>query len=179
MRRSPLALLTVSALLSATLLSAEESATAEAQAKETGAVFVPAPETAAEPKAPNETAQADFLIPNAPLLKPTNIITIRAIGLGVAPLNATSRAQEMALAKRSAIIDGYRQLGEKMHGIRINARDTVKDAVLVRSEVRTELYSIVRNAEVVETIWEDGLCQVEMEVKLDGRRWYRVLAGAL
>lgn len=144
-----------------------------------GAPFTPpaAPE-AKTSELPQDT-QSEFLIPNAPILKPTNIITVRAIGLGVAPLNTTSRAQEMALAKRAAIVDGYRQLGEKLHGIRITARDTVKDAMLTRSEIRTELYSIVRNAEVLETIWQDGLCQVEMEVKLDGRRWYRVLAGAL
>jgi hypothetical protein len=49
--------------------------------------------------------------------------------------------------------------------------------MLTRSEIRTELYSIVRNAEVLETVWSDGLCQVEMEVRLDGRRWYRVLSG--
>lgn len=124
------------------------------------------------------TDESEFVIPNAPILKPTNIITIRAIGMGVAPDTAKSTAQAMVLAKRAAILDGYRQLGEKMHGIRINAKDTVKDAVVVRSEIRTELYSIVRGAEVLETIWDNGLCQVEMEVKLDGRRWYRVLAGA-
>lgn len=125
-----------------------------------------------------QTENSEFVIPNAPILKPTNIITIRAIGMGVAPENAKSTAHQMVLAKRAAILDGYRQLGEKMHGIRINAKDTVKDAVLVRSEIRTSLYSVVRGAEIVETVWDSGLCQVEMEVKLDGRRWYRVLAGA-
>ncbi len=123
------------------------------------------------------SASGEYLIPNAPTLKPTNIITIRAIGMGVAPDHATSPAQQMALAKRAAIVDGYRQLGEKLHGVRINARDTVRDAMLMRSEIRTELYSVVRNAEVIETVWADGLCQVEMEVRLDGRRWYRVLSG--
>lgn len=120
----------------------------------------------------------EFVIPNAPILRPTNIITIRAIGMGIAPDTAKSSAHQMALAKRAAILDGYRQLGEKMHGIKINAKDTVKDSILVRSEIRTELYSIVRGAEIIETVWDGGLCQVEMEVKLDGRRWYRVLAGA-
>lgn len=134
--------------------------------------------TAAENGTASETgSESEFVIPNAPILKPTNIITIRAIGMGIAPENAKSPAHQMALAKRAAILDGYRQLGEKMHGIRINAKDTVKDAVLVRSEIRTELYSVVRGAEVIETVWDNGLCQVEMEVKLDGRRWYRVLAG--
>ncbi|GHV59359.1 hypothetical protein FACS1894103_2580 [Campylobacterota bacterium] len=124
-----------------------------------------------------QTKQEEYIVPNAPILSPTNIITVRAIGMGAVNEGKYSRAQEMAMAKRAAIIDGYRQLGEKLHGIRINARDTVKDSALVHSEIRTELYSVVRGAEIVETIWENGLCQVEMEVKLDGRRWYKVLAG--
>ncbi|GHS89103.1 hypothetical protein FACS189487_08700 [Campylobacterota bacterium] len=125
----------------------------------------------------SQSDQSGFLIQNDPILKPTNIITIRAIGLGVGNENLTNRAQVMALAKRAAIVDAYRQLGEKLHGIRIDSRDVVKDAMLVRSEVRTAVYSIVRGAEIVETIWSDNLCQVEMEVKLDGRRWYKVLSG--
>ena len=119
----------------------------------------------------------EYIIQNPPLLKPSNIITIRAIGMGVAPERATSKAQQIVLAKRAAIIDGYRQLGEKMYGIRINAKDVIKDAVVKSSIVRTQLYAQVRNAEVVETMYKDGLMQVEMEVKLDGRRWYRILSG--
>ncbi|MDR1451521.1 MAG: hypothetical protein LBI57_04210 [Helicobacteraceae bacterium] len=130
------------------------------------------PSAAAKP-----AASGEYIVPNSPTLKPTNIITIRAIGMGVASENATSRAQQMALAKRAAILDGYRQLGEKLHGVKINARDTVRDAVLLRSEVRAEVYSVIRGAEIVETIWNNDLCQVEMEVKIDARRWYRTLAG--
>ncbi|GHV07067.1 hypothetical protein AGMMS50229_13090 [Campylobacterota bacterium] len=116
-------------------------------------------------------AQEEIVIPNAPIVKPSNIITIRAIGLGAAREGMTNRAQEMALAKRAAILDAYRQIGEKLHGVKISARDTVKDAMLVRSEIRTEVYSVVRGAEIVETIWDSGLCQVEMELKVDAKRW--------
>lgn len=116
-----------------------------------------------------------FVIPNAPTLRPTNIITVRAIGMGVAPQHATSPAQALALAKRAAIIDGYRQLGEKLHGIKIDARDTIKDAVIKSSVVRTRVHSLVRGADIAQTVYEDGLCQVEMEVKIDGRRWYYAL----
>ncbi|MGE4294358.1 MAG: LPP20 family lipoprotein [Campylobacterales bacterium] len=178
--QSSLKKLALVSLLCVSPLVADDAALAlEPQAAPAGVPFAPAAQNET-PKSQNTAEmQGEFLIPNAPVLKPTNIITVRAIGLGVAPLNAVNRAQAMALAKRAAILDGYRQLGEKLHGIRINARDTVKDAMVTRSEIRTELYSVVRNAEVLETIWEDGLCQVEMEVRLDGRRWYRVLAGAL
>ncbi|MDR2152323.1 MAG: hypothetical protein LBO72_05850 [Helicobacteraceae bacterium] len=119
----------------------------------------------------------EYLIPNSPILQPTNIITVRAIGMGVAPESTISPAQALVLAKRAAILDGYRQIGEKMYGIKINAKDTLKDAVAQSSTVRTQMYAIIRNAEILETVFKDGLCQVEMEVKLDGRRWYRVLSG--
>lgn len=119
----------------------------------------------------------EYLIPNSPILQPTNVITIRSIGMGVAPENSISPAQAMVLAKRAAIADGYRQLGEKMYGIRLNAKDTVKDAVIQNTTIRTQVHAIIRNAELIETVFKDGLCQVEMEVKLDGRRWYRVLSG--
>ena len=91
--------------------------------------------------------------------------------MGVAPEATISPAQAMVLAKRAAIADAYRQLGEKMYGIKLNAKDTIKDAVVKNTN------AIVRNAEIQETGYKDGLCQVEMEAKLDGRRWYRVLSG--
>jgi hypothetical protein len=126
----------------------------------------------------NEELETDeFVIPNEPMLKPSNIITVRAIGMGVAPENTISPAHAIVLAKRAAIADAYRQLGEKMYGLKINAKDTVKDAMIKSTTIRTKVNGMIRNAEIVETIMQDGLCQVEMEVRLDGRRWYRVLSG--
>lgn len=127
--------------------------------------------------APEEMNTDEFVIPNSPLLRPSNIITIRAIGMGVAPEATISPAQALVLAKRAAIADAYRQLGEKMYGIKLNAKDTIKDAVVKNTTIRTHVNAIVRNAEIQETVYKDGLCQVEMEAKLDGRRWYRVLSG--
>ena len=140
---------------------------------------VPAPQTNMQKKvqAPVQNETDEYLIPNNPVLKPTNVITIRAIGMGVAPENTISPAQALVLAKRAAIADAYRQLGEKMYGIRVNAKDTIKDAVIKNSQIRTQVNGIIRNAEIVETVYQDGLCQVEMELKLDGRRWYRALSG--
>lgn len=143
-------------------------------------VAQPAPvmqQSAAQSRPVDDVETDEYLIPNSPMLQPTNIITIRSIGMGVAPESTISPAQALVLAKRAAIADGYRQLGEKMYGIRINAKDTIKDAVVQNTTIRTQVHAIIRNAEIMETVFKDGLCQVEMEVKLDGRRWYRVLSG--
>ncbi|MDU9757943.1 hypothetical protein RGC22_08320, partial [Helicobacter pylori] len=117
-------------------------------------------------------------IPNTPILTPNNVIELNAVGMGVAPESTISPSQALALAKRAAIVDGYRQLGEKMYGIRVNAQDTVKDMVLQNSVIKTRVNALIRNAEITETIYKDGLCQVSMELKLDGRIWYRILSGA-
>ena len=63
------------------------------------------------------------------------------------------------------------------YGIRVNAQDTVRDMVLKNSTVKTKVMAVIRNAEIIETIYKDGLCQVNMELKLDGKRWYRILTG--
>ncbi|WP_163532053.1 LPP20 family lipoprotein [Helicobacter suis] len=120
------------------------------------------------------TAGTNAIIPNSPILTPTNVIELSAVGMGVAPESTISPSQALALAKRAAIVDGYRQLGEKMYGIRVNATDTVKDMILQNSVIKTKVNALIRNAEITETIYKDGLCQVSMELKLDGRIWYNV-----
>ncbi|WP_442906990.1 LPP20 family lipoprotein [Helicobacter sp. MIT 11-5569] len=124
-----------------------------------------------------EVGGDDIVIPNAPIITPSSIIEISAIGMGVAPESTVSPAQALALAKRAAIVDAYRQIGEKMYGIRVNAQDTVRDMMLKNSTVKTKVLAVIRNAEIIETVYKDGLCQVSMELKLDGKRWYRVLTG--
>lgn len=126
--------------------------------------------------ASNNTA-GDAIIQNSPILTPSNIIELSAVGMGVAPESTISPSQALALAKRAAIVDAYRQLGEKMYGIRVNAQDTVRDMVLQNSTVKTKVQALIRNAEITETVFKDGLCQVSMELKLDGRIWYRALSG--
>lgn len=123
-----------------------------------------------EPKAPN-------IIPNSPYLESENIIELSAVGMGVAPESTISPSQALALAKRAAIIDAYRQIGEKMYGIKINGKDTVKDMILTNSVVKARVDALIKNADIVETIYKDGLCQVTMELKLDGRTWSKILAA--
>jgi len=126
---------------------------------------------------PHPVVLDDLVIPNSPLLRPNRIMTINSTGMGVAPEVTSSPAQALALAKRAAIVDAYRQLGEKMYGIRIDAKDTIKDMMLKDSKVQTRLLAVIRNAEIIEVNFSDGLCEVTMELKLDAKRWYRILNG--
>ena len=76
---------------------------------------------------------AEPIIQNNPNLTPSNLIELQVIGTGVAPQNAISPAQSTALAKRAAMIDAYKLLGEKMYGIKLNGQDTVENMAVTSS----------------------------------------------
>lgn len=142
----------------------------------------PAPQTPSSANTQMAKSEFDFetsepMIPNSPILTPNNVIELNAVGMGVAPETSASPSQALALAKRAAIVDAYRQIGEKMYGIRVNAQDTVKDMMLQNSVIKTKVQALIRNAEITETVYKDGLCQVSMEIKLDGKVWHKVLSG--
>jgi len=104
-------------------------------------------------------AKANILKANKPLL-------ISVVGQGVAPVNTTSPAQAYALAKRAATADAYRLIAEKVKGVNVDGQDLVKNMMVKRSTVRTSVQAMVRNANIVETTFKDGLCEVEMEITL-------------
>jgi hypothetical protein len=108
---------------------------------------------------PNNNPQEDLLQKNKKLL-------ISVTGQGVAPMNTVSPAQAYALAKRAAVADAYRLIAEKVKGVRVDGQDLIKNMMVKRSTVRTSVQALVRNANVVETTFKEGLCEVEMEITL-------------
>ncbi|MEA1920302.1 MAG: LPP20 family lipoprotein [Campylobacterota bacterium] len=93
-------------------------------------------------------------------------IRVSVIGQGVSPVNTTSPAQAYALAKRAAVADAYRSIAEKISGVHVEGHDTIKNMMVTRSEVKTQVNSLIRNAHVAETTFKEGLCEVEMEIVL-------------
>jgi len=104
-------------------------------------------------------------------------VRISVVGQGVAPTMTTSPAQAYALAKRAAIADAYRLLAEKVKGVRIEGSDKIKNMMVQRSEVRTFVDAVIAEAEIVETVFKDGLCEVEMELTIDPQQWQSILAS--
>ena len=98
------------------------------------------------------------------VLQTSQNIIVSVVGQGVAPMNTDSPAQAYALAKRAAIADGYRLIAEKVKGVRVDGQDLIKNMMVKRSTVRTAVAAMVRNANIVETSFKDGLCEVEMEI---------------
>jgi len=108
---------------------------------------------------PPAPAPKEVLTESKPLL-------ISVVGQGVAPVNTTSPAQAYALAKRAATADAYRLIAEKVKGVSVDGQDLIKNMMVKRSTVRTSVQAMVRNANIVETTFKDGLCEVEMEITL-------------
>lgn len=94
-----------------------------------------------------------------------------AVGEGVPPMDTISPAQARALAKRAAIADAQRQLASKLYGVKINAKDTVKDAMLQSSTIDARVSGLIKNAAIISQDFKDGLYRVEMELKMDADKW--------
>jgi hypothetical protein len=117
------------------------------------------------------------IIPNPPRLNRPSIIKVSGVGEGVPPVSTVSPAQAKALARRAAIADAYRSLAEKMYGIRLSAKDRIRDLIAQRTEVRTAVYGIIRGATIDEESWKDGLYKVVLVVNLDACMWSNYLSA--
>ncbi|WP_415249437.1 LPP20 family lipoprotein [Sulfurimonas sp.] len=110
--------------------------------------------------------EAKVVDDQATTLEKKSTMLIAVIGQGVAPMNTSSPAQAYALAKRAAIADAYRLIAEKVKGVKVDGQDTIQNMMVKKSTIRTSVNAMIRNASVVETTFKEGLCEVEMEIKL-------------
>lgn len=144
-------------------------------------VVMPAPlpvEKAPEAKAAEHVCPSDMDQPTKQMPSESyKKIRINVVGQGVAPTMTSSPAQAYALAKRAAIADAYRLMAEKVKGVRIEGSDKIKNMMVMRSEVRTFVDAVIAEAEIVETVFKDGLCEVEMELSIDPKQWKSILAS--
>ncbi|MCD6259605.1 MAG: hypothetical protein J7J31_08400 [Helicobacteraceae bacterium] len=104
--------------------------------------------------------------PKQDILKSNQEIRVSVIGQGVAPTQTISPSQAYALAKRAAIGDAYRLIAEKVKGVYVEGQDVIRNMMVKRTDVRTHVRAVVREASIVETTYKEGLCEVEMEIVL-------------
>ncbi len=109
-------------------------------------------------------------------LRSTPIKEFAVVGEGIAPQNTISPAQALALAKRAAVADAYRQLGEKLYGVKVNAKETIKDAALKNSKIITQVDGLIKDAYITESSYKDGLYRIKMELKIDSKTWKRIFS---
>jgi len=107
------------------------------------------------------------------------IMSIEAEGVGVAPCDGIcSKAKAVAMARRAAIVSAYRNLAEKLYGIKIIGRDSVKNMVLQSSYVKSYVSGVIRGAMIEEENFKNGIYTVTLSLKLNPNRWNKVLKEA-
>ena len=90
-------------------------------------------------------------------------------GMGVAPANARTAAQARMLARRAAVVDGYRQIAEIVKGVNVDGETTVENMMVTNDVVKTKVSALVQGARVVsEEATSDGGYIVNMEVSMFG-----------
>ena len=94
-------------------------------------------------------------------------MNITVVGQGIAPSFAISPAQSYVLAKRAALAYAYRLIAERINGVKIEGKDTIKNMAIKSSVINTQVSAMIKNASVVETTFKDGLCEVELEIRIN------------
>ncbi len=96
-----------------------------------------------------------------------NVITVT--GMGVAPARTVNPAQARMMARRAAVVDGYRQLAESIKGVNVDAESTVENMMLVNDVVKTKVSAMIKGARVIsEKDVPGGGYEVTMQVPLFG-----------
>lgn len=103
-------------------------------------------------------------------------LKIEASGVGVPPCSgACSTAQAKVMARRAAVLDAYKALAEKLYGIKINGRDTVKNMILQNSNLRAYVSGLIRGAQIEDEEFKDGVYKVTMSLKINVKKWNKYL----
>lgn len=96
----------------------------------------------------------------------TGVVSV--VGEGVAPEKGAP-AKRRLLAKRAAIVDGYRKLAEAVQGVHITAETRVKELEVESDEVRATVSGLIKGAQIVEeNITSDGAYEVRIDLPLFG-----------
>ena len=95
--------------------------------------------------------------------------TITVVGMGIAPARTTNQAQARYLARRAAIVDGYRQMAESVNGVNVDSETTVENMMVLSDVTKTKVSAVIRGAKVIsERSTPDGGYEVTMQIPLFG-----------
>ena len=95
--------------------------------------------------------------------------TITVVGMGAPPARAWNQSQARMLARRAAVVDGYRQLAEIVKGVNVDSETTVENFMVTSDVTRTRVNALIRGAQVIsERQTPDGGYEVTMRIAMFG-----------
>ncbi|WP_459923603.1 hypothetical protein [Desulfatiferula olefinivorans] len=95
------------------------------------------------------------------------VVTLHAVGRGIAPVDAVSRGQAILLGEGAARADGYVRLAEKIHGVYVDSYRHLGRGGIDIDMVYQETQAWLRGAEVIEYKQvEHGIFEAHMRVKV-------------
>ena len=103
--------------------------------------------------------------------KNTVVITVKGEGVSPCKNNTCSSAQGIVLARRAAIVDAYKNLAEKIYGIKIEGRDTVQNMILQNSELKSYVEGQIKGANIEKEYYKDGVYVIFMSLKINVQEW--------
>ena len=97
----------------------------------------------------------------------SRVITVT--GMGAAPPNAMNPAQARMMARRAAVVDGYRQLAEVVKGVNVDSETTVENMMVTSDVITTKVSGLIQGARVVaEQVVPGGGYEVTMQMPMFG-----------
>jgi len=118
-------------------------------------------------------AYANHLIPGIEPEEAPSKIVIRVVGRGVEPADGTPIEKKL-MAERAAVIDGYRQLAERLAGMIIESRSSVGNNSLSLDQVMIEANAYLRGAQISTITYQAGFATADVKLYLEPResRYY-------
>lgn len=95
-------------------------------------------------------------------------LTITVKGIGVAPPDAINAVQGTMMARRTALMDGYRQLAEVIKGVQVTSESTAENFILQSDVMSTKIDAVIQGAQVIAEEAVTGGYEVTMCVPMFG-----------
>lgn len=106
-------------------------------------------------------------------------ITFYVVGKGLEPDTAITKGEAVLMAERAAVVDGYRQLAEKLHGVYVDAFMRSGSGRVDFDTIQIQTQAWIRGAELMEiSKIEHGITVARLRLRINfakrGMIWWPV-----